>query len=300
MELYEYQIKNYLEDADVNVPQRYIITSADSVRQAAIDLTGLILLKPQTRDRTIATWVNTDYDDPSTAIQSIFDHPYFATMRSILVEKHHPFEHLLHVEFRTAMTVGKVALKVARYQDHNSTHSTEYINPFIGLRAYQARKLASNVELPEHYGAGFTRTLQQLFQFYVEHDAERMTISPLGITHQGIFTVQNVSMRIDASAMYRQKKFMMLQLLENPGTPTAIARKFDIALVGLNGTLSCIANGSGLSMAMLDTIEKQGFSTGAVYDIGSLATMDKLLKAVDIAVQHSQQIVISMFGHVIP
>ncbi|MEL6268316.1 MAG: ATP-grasp domain-containing protein [Chloroflexota bacterium] len=299
MELYEYQIKNYLEDADIPVPERQIVTSTDSIRQTTGEVTGLVLLKPQSHRETTGTWINTAYEDPATAIKDIFAHDYFETIRSILVEKIYPFEHYLYVEFRTGKRFGKVRLSVTNIQQRPSYPGIEHINPFIGLRAYQARKIATDIELPERHVQSFIDTLQKLFQFYVANDAEHMTLNPLGINRHSVFTVLKTGMRIDDNALYRQKKFMMLQLLENPAPPLATARKSDITLIDLHGDIGCVANGSGLSVAVLDEMKSAGLAAGTILDIGSMASSEKLQKAVAIALQQNDRVVISMFGHLV-
>ena len=70
-------------------------------------------------------------------------------------------------------------------RDHPQTLSREFINPFLGVLEFQARNLASGLNLPREQWTTFTQIAQNLYRCAVACDAVRAEINPLGLTSTG-------------------------------------------------------------------------------------------------------------------
>ena len=76
------------------------------------------------------------------------------------------------------------------------------------------------------------------------------------------------------------------------------ARSNGLSYVGLDGTIGCIVNGAGLSMATMDLIKYFGGSPANFLDVGGSSSPEKVLNALRIILKHRglTAILINIFG----
>ncbi len=79
------------------------------------------------------------------------------------------------------------------------------IDPFLGLRDYQARELAFGIGLDKDLVREFSRIAQCLYQAFVGSDASLAEINPLVITGDRKLLAVDGKMNIDDNALYRRK-----------------------------------------------------------------------------------------------
>ncbi len=76
------------------------------------------------------------------------------------------------------------------------------------------------------------------------------------------------------------------------------AKKYDLAYVGLDGTIGCLVNGAGLAMATMDIIHYYGGEPANFLDVGGGATEDQVAKGFQIILSdpHVKTIFVNIFG----
>jgi len=149
---------------------------------------------------------------------------------------------------------------------------TETITLSIGLRDYQARHLASALDIPEEHWTGFIRVAQQLYESHLSSDALYSEINPLVLTNTGIFTAHSGVIQIDPHARFRQP------LLTFADPPSDVPKPPTMTHVPLHpgGALACIVNSAGLGMATLDMVAHHGGTTAHFVDVGSGLLTEKI------------------------
>ena len=276
MRLLEYQAKRQLKAYNIPIPKHVLVTSYTGARQAIDELMGDVLLKPQGPRHAPAIRF-AQGESVSRILNTILTSDM--TIRSILVEKVIPVQYRVYLSLQADRRTGKLVLQ-ARMHTHDEVYEDQkLINPFIGLREYQARDLASNLNLARIHWQPLIHILQSLFHCYIESDAEHIALNPLGITHNNQFIVLNAQMHIDDDALQRQPDFYMLQSADITSSSAARAQQVNITYIKLEGNISCISGGSGLGLTTLDSLYQQGddkLRPGQLIDIGNMIHNEKI------------------------
>jgi succinyl-CoA synthetase beta subunit len=177
----------------------------------------------------------------------------------------------------------------------------EHIDPFLGLRDYQARNLASGINLPREHWKAFTKIAQGLYQCFVQSDAVLAEINPLVITGEGSLIALDGKMSIDDNALFRQAELAEMRDIDAEPLAETQARAAEISYVKLDGQIGCMVNGAGLAMATMDMTKKFGgedIGPANFLDIGGGAQSDKVLAAMRIILSdpNVRSILVNIFG----
>lgn len=175
---------------------------------------------------------------------------------------------------------------------------TSSIDPLIGLRDYQVRELAVEIDLQREYWRDFHQIAMGLWQVFYSYDATLAEINPLVITKEGQLLAVDGKLSIDDNALFRQRDFLELRDLSVESPEEAEARKFDLSYVKLSGNIGCLVNGAGLAMATMDSIKLCGGEPANFLDIGGGANSEKVKAALQIILsdQNIRSILINIFG----
>lgn len=305
MHLHEYQAKQRLKQYKIAIPTGVLVTSLNIARQVVADFDNAVVIKPQSANPNITPQVITDKNDAETIMADLFHRLSRQTTRSILIERLYSIQQRIQMRIQADTTTGKIKLQVSTYDDDSRLmYGEQLINILLGLREYQARDLASELNLPRQLWRHFIETAQALYHCYVDSDAEYIDINPLGLTSEEIFRAFDVKVKINDYALYRHETFLMLQSLETLSVDTLQAQQADISYQPFeDGNVSCISNGAGLGMALTD--ELQHLTAGAVrpaqfIDIGGMARAPQIDAALQIALRDERvkAIVLAIFGGV--
>jgi succinyl-CoA synthetase beta subunit len=305
MYLHEYQAKQRLKQYQIAIPTGVLVTSINMARQVIADFDNAVVIKPQSLDPNITSHIITDKNDAEATITDLFYRLSRQTTRSILIERLYEIQQRIQMRILADTTTGKIKLQVSTYNDDDQLmYGEQLINILLGLREYQARDLASELNLPRQHWRHFIKTAKALYQCYVDSDAEYIDINPLGLASDNTFRAFHISFKINDYALYRHEDFLMLQSLETLSIDTLQAQQADISYQPIEGgNVSCISNGAGLGMALMD--ELQHLTAGEVrpaqfIDIGGMARSSQIDAALQIALrdENVKAIALAIFGGV--
>ncbi len=174
----------------------------------------------------------------------------------------------------------------------------EWISPYIGLRDYQARNLASGIELPRELVKSFTQIAKGLYTCYNESDASLAEINPLVITDEGELLAVDGKMVLDDNALFRQPDLAEMRDADEEAPAESQARQAGLSYVKLDGEIGCMVNGAGLAMATMDMTKIFGGSPANFLDIGGGAQADKVATALNIilADPNVKAVLFNIFG----
>ena len=177
----------------------------------------------------------------------------------------------------------------------------ETIDPAIGFRAYQARKLAFGLGLPAPLIGQAVKFMQALYYAYEQMDASLMEINPFLLTKDGRLIALDAKVNFDDNAMFRHKEFLELRDLNEEEPLEIEASKFDLNYIKLDGNIACMVNGAGLAMATMDIIKLAGGEPANFLDVGGGASQERVEAAFRIllADENVKAVLINIFGGIV-
>ncbi|ANC76847.1 ADP-forming succinate--CoA ligase subunit beta [Fictibacillus nanhaiensis] len=174
----------------------------------------------------------------------------------------------------------------------------EVIDPAIGLQAFQARRLAYNINIPTELVGKAVKFMMGLYTAFVEKDCSIAEINPLVVTGDGNVMALDAKMNFDSNALYRHKDILEYRDLEEEDAKEIEASKYDLSYISLDGNIGCMVNGAGLAMATMDIIKHYGGDPANFLDVGGGATTEKVTEAFKIILsdQNVKGIFVNIFG----
>ncbi len=181
----------------------------------------------------------------------------------------------------------------------------EHIDPFLGLRDYQARNLASSIRLPREHWKTFTEIARNLFKCFEACDGTLAEINPLVITGAGTMMALDGKISIDDSSLFRHPDLAEMRDLQAEPTEETRAREAGLSYVKLDGDIGCMVNGAGLAMTTMDITSNiaaqlgiQGSGPANFLDIGGGAKADKVAAALRIILSDPKvkAVLLNIFG----
>jgi succinyl-CoA synthetase beta subunit len=181
----------------------------------------------------------------------------------------------------------------------------EHIDPFLGLRDYQARNLASGIQLPREHWKQFTEIAQNLFRCFQKSDATLAEVNPLAIVGNGVLMALDGKMSIDDSALFRQPEIAEMRDLQAEPAEETRAREAGLSYIKLDGDIGCMVNGAGLAMTTMDITQDiaarmgfEGSGPANFLDIGGGARADKVAAALRIILSEPKvkAVLLNIFG----
>ena len=175
---------------------------------------------------------------------------------------------------------------------------TLLIDPFTGLRPYQARKIALALGLTGSVCEDCVELLMNLYRACQEKDCALVEINPLVVTKAGWLMAMDAKITFDDNAVYRHREYPDMMDYSQLDPLEITAGKYDLAYIKLTGSIGCLVNGAGLAMATLDVLKECGGEPANFLDVGGGATREKVAEAFKIILQDNdvKGIFVNIFG----
>ncbi len=177
----------------------------------------------------------------------------------------------------------------------------ETVDPGVGFRSFQARKLAFGLGIPGTLVNQAVKFMQSLYTAYEQMDASLMEINPFLLTKDNRLIALDAKVNFDDNALFRHKEFLDLRDLNEEDPLETEASKFDLSYIKLDGTIACMVNGAGLAMATMDIIKLAGGEPANFLDIGGGASQERVEAAFRIllADENVKAVLINIFGGIV-
>ncbi len=177
----------------------------------------------------------------------------------------------------------------------------EEIDPKVGLRDFQCRKIAFNLGLSGDAFKNMTKFVALLYKAYDSTDSSLFEINPLLKTSDNKIIAVDSNVALDDNALYRHPDYAaMRDLLEEDPTEVE-AGKHDLNYVKLDGNVGCMVNGAGLAMATMDIIKLSGGEPANFLDVGGTADAHRVEAAFRIILKdpNVRAILVNIFGGIV-
>ncbi len=199
-----------------------------------------------------------------------------------------------------ASSEGGVEIEIVAKENPDAI-VTEAIDPFLGLLDFQARTLASGINLPHEHWRTFSKIATNLYRCYVASDAVLAEINPLVITKENELVALDGKMVIDDNALFRLPLLAEMRDTDAEPIEETQARAAGISYVKLDGQIGCMVNGAGLAMTTMDMTKLYGgdeIGPANFLDIGGGAQAAKVAAALRIilADPNVKSVLLNIFG----
>ena len=177
----------------------------------------------------------------------------------------------------------------------------ETIDPGVGFRSFQARKLAFGLGIPGPLVNEAVKFMQALYGAYEKMDASLLEINPFLLTKDNRLIALDAKVNFDDNALFRHKEFLDLRDLNEEEPLEIEASKFDLNYIKLDGNIACMVNGAGLAMATMDIIKLAGGEPANFLDVGGGASQERVEAAFRIllADENVKAVLINIFGGIV-
>jgi succinyl-CoA synthetase beta subunit len=177
----------------------------------------------------------------------------------------------------------------------------EAVHPTIGLKDFQARKLAFGLGLSGDAFKNAVKFLLALYKAYEETDASLAEINPLVITTDGQVLALDAKMNFDDNALFRHADILAMRDLEEEEPLEIEASKYNLNYIKLDGNVGCMVNGAGLAMGTMDIIKLAGGEPANFLDVGGGANVTTVSNGFKIILsdKNVKAVLINIFGGIV-
>ncbi|MCF8423635.1 MAG: ADP-forming succinate--CoA ligase subunit beta [Bacteroidia bacterium] len=177
----------------------------------------------------------------------------------------------------------------------------EEIDPKVGLRDFQCRKVAFNLGLTGNAFKEMTKFVAALYKAYESIDSSMFEINPVLKTSDDKIIAVDAKVTIDDNALYRHKDIEAMRDESEENPVDVEARKAELNYVKLDGNVGCMVNGAGLAMATMDIIKLSGGEPANFLDVGGTANAERVEKAFHIILgdKNVKAILVNIFGGIV-
>ena len=177
----------------------------------------------------------------------------------------------------------------------------EYIDPGMGLEAFQARKLAFQLALKPPLINQAVQFLTGLYKAFEETDASLVEINPFITTADGRLFALDAKINFDDNALFRHPDLRELRDITEEDPLEVEASQYSLNYVKLDGNVGCMVNGAGLAMATMDIIKHAGGMPANFLDVGGGANAEQVTHAFEILLsdKNVKAVLINIFGGIL-
>jgi len=323
MKIHEYQAKELLKKFGVPVPRGIVARSPEEAYQAAKELASEpVVVKAQIhaggRGKGGGVKLAKTADEARKLARQILGMklithqtgPEGREVRVLLIEEGLPIDKEFYLGIVLDRATGRPVFmaSAAGGMDIEEVAAKtqekifkETINPAVGFRPFQARKLAFALGLPGALVSQAAKFMQSLYSAYEQMDASLMEINPFLLTKDNRLIALDAKVNFDDNAMFRHPDFRDLRDLNEEEPLEIEASKFDLNYIKLDGNIACMVNGAGLAMATMDIIKLAGGEPANFLDVGGGASQERVEAAFRIllADPNVQAVLINIFGGIV-
>ncbi len=319
MNIHEYQAKEIISTYGIPVPRNMVALTADQVERAAKMMGGHCVVKAQVyaggRGKAGGVKVVHHPEQAADLAKKLFGErlvthqtgPEGLKVRRILVEEAVEIAREFYVSITLdrqnsrycliASAEGGVEIEEVAKKSPEKIHMLT-IDPFTGLRPYQARKIALALGLTGVVCEDCVELIRNLYTCCLEKDCSLVEVNPLVVTKAGWLLAMDAKISFDDNAVYRHREYPDMMDYSQLDPLEINAGKYDLAYIKLEGNIGCMVNGAGLAMATLDVLNEFNGRPANFLDVGGGATREKVAEAFKIILEDTdvKAVFVNIFG----
>jgi succinyl-CoA synthetase beta subunit len=186
---------------------------------------------------------------------------------------------------------------------HDTPHLIfkEEVDPKVGLRDFQCRKIAFNLGLTGEANKQMTKFIASLYKAYDTIDASMFEINPVLKTSDNKIIAVDSKVTFDGNGLFRHPDYAALRDTSEEDPTEVEAGEHGLNYVKLDGNVGCMVNGAGLAMATMDIIKLSGGDPANFLDVGGTANAARVEQAFRIILKDPKvkAILVNIFGGIV-
>ncbi|GAB2770610.1 ADP-forming succinate--CoA ligase subunit beta [Rhabdobacter roseus] len=177
----------------------------------------------------------------------------------------------------------------------------EWIDPRVGLQAFQARKVAFALGLEGDAFKEMVKFITALYRAYNESDSSMFEINPVLKTSDNKILAVDAKVNLDDNALFRHPELAEMRDTNEEDPLEVEAGANNLNYVKLDGNVGCMVNGAGLAMATMDIIKLSGGEPANFLDVGGGANATTVEAGFRIILKdpNVKAILINIFGGIV-
>lgn len=186
-------------------------------------------------------------------------------------------------------------------EHHPDKLHKEWVDPTVGIQAFQARRIAFNLGLSGNAFKEMVKFVSSLYNAYVGNDCSLLEINPVLKTSDDKIVAVDTKCVIDGNALYRHSDIQGMRDITEEDPTEVEAGAAGLNFVKLDGNVGCMVNGAGLAMATMDIIKASGGNPANFLDVGGTADAKRVETAFKIILKDPQvkAILVNIFGGIV-
>src|ERR1700730_12181358 len=326
MKIHEYQAKDILKKYGVAVPRGEMVETREAAEGAAKKLfeagaTGVVVkaqIHAGGRGKGGGVKIAKSVAEAAELAAKILGMtlvthqtgPEGRVVRRLLIEETLPIDKELYLgividraEARPvfmASTAGGMEIEQVA-EENPAAILKEYIDPGMGLEAFQARKLAFALGLKSQQINQAAQFMTGLYRAFAETDSSLMEINPFVTSNDNRLFALDAKMTFDDNAMFRHSDLRELRDVTEEDPLEVEASRYSLNYIKLDGNVGCMVNGAGLAMATMDIIKYAGGMPANFLDVGGGASSEQVAHAFEILLsdKNVKAVLINIFGGIL-
>ncbi len=312
MKIHEYQAKAFLKEYGVPVPEGRAVSTPEEARAAAQSIGCPVMVKAQVlvggRGKAGGVKMARTVEEAEARARDILG----MKIKGIEVQKVLVASAVeIASEFYLSLTVDRAARAIQCIASASGGMEIEEIaktqpDRIVTFSVPATRGLdrkahfqeLSRAFAPSALAEQAWKILGSIYRLFTEKDCLLVEINPCAQTPAGELVAADAKVIFDDNALYKHPELEKLRSPEEYSEEEMDARSNGLSYVGLDGTIGCIVNGAGLSMATMDLIKFFGGSPANFLDVGGSSSPEKVLHALRIVLKHPgvSAVLINIFG----
>ena len=320
MDIHEYQAKQLLSKCGVSIPPGEVVYQTHEAENILSWLNeDKIIVKAQVHAggrgkaggvkickgddqviKTVDEMIGMKIITPQTSAEG-------KTVRRVYLEKAYKIEKELYFCItvdretggNTIITSKKGGVNIEEVAEKNpeDIHKLN-IAPGGDLLTHHARTIVYNLGLKGKTAKSAQKNILSIYKAFTSLDAALIEVNPFAVIDSGETLVLDCKASFDDNALYRQRQVAEMKD-ENEYDPLELeAARHDLNYVKLDGNISLMVNGAGLSMATMDIIKYYGGEAANFMDVAGAATPERVAAAFKLIYKDPdvKGILINIFG----
>ena len=327
MKIHEFQGKEVFKSFSIPVPRGYLVddeqNSSEVLKKALTDFNSdTIVVKAQIhaggRGKGGGVKVCKGFDDALKNINKIMGMQLIThqtgsqgqKVRKIYLEEAFSIKKEYYCAITLDRNLGKDVFMVSTEggmeiekvaEDTPDKIVKTWIDPLLGMKNFQARKLAFGLNFKGDAFKEAVSLFLKLYNCYKKTDATLVEINPLVLTTDEKVFALDAKLNFDGNALYRQQNISAYRDFDEEDPTEVEADKFDLNYIKLDGNVGCMVNGAGLAMATMDIIKLAGGEPANFLDVGGAASAETVKNGFKIILSDDNvnAILINIFGGIV-
>jgi succinyl-CoA synthetase beta subunit len=307
--LLEYEAKEIFSEFDIPLTKRLVIVKGENIKEKIDQFEFPAIIKSQiaigSRKKAGLIKIVQTRDEALSLCEDYFTRKVGTyEVEAILVEGLADIKHEYYCSIALD-TSGRQFVLIASAEGGIDIEEVAATNPdaiikqkislIEGLSEETAKSVAKRLGIQDELIDSAVDLFIKLWRITKEKEAQLVEINPLVLTPEGLVAVDG-KMMLDDNAFFRQETIQELQKRKLTDLEKK-AKQFGFSFVELDGKVGILANGAGLTMALLDVLAQHELAGMNFLDVGGGADKDRVYEALKlIFTMKPKAVLINIYG----